>query len=193
MKGQLNLFDNLGEEVCDYSFITKAEIKQYHWSDSELQNFFQKAIQMVKDCGLNLYDINPIVKMKNFQAWGQCHRKYDTCQIYVSKQLLLTNEHSVMETLLHEVLHAVRGSSGHGYVWQKNAELINRTYGYNIKRVTSSEEKELTLDSKMEAYKYVVRCTGCGLSSGKTRRSRLIDHPEWFYCTKCNGRIERIK
>lgn len=80
------------------------------------------------------------------RRWGLCTKLADgTFSIEISDQLLKDDveEDALMNTVMHEILHTVDRCMNHGKKWKECAKIINRTYGMNIKRCTSAEEKRI--------------------------------------------------
>lgn len=164
-------------------------------SDEDLQELFHLAIKMVKDAGLETEDIDTTCKIfsKRANTWGYCHHRGRMNYISISEDLMYVSEHSLMTTLLHEVLHACKGGHSHGYKWQQYANKINYLYGYNIKRTTSMEEKGIDAENRHIDFKYAVRCTGCKKLVVRTKMSNLIKYPNKYRCGICNGEFVREK
>ena len=124
--------------------------------------------------------------------WGQCKKNSDgTIEIQIA-QILLTDERisekACKETIIHELIHACDGCMKHTGQWKKYAELMNRVYGYNIKRVTKGSEKGVE-DYKASAMpiKYVFTCKGCGARIYRKRASRFTRNYWKYMCTRCGA------
>lgn len=101
----------------------------------------------------------------------------------------------------------------HSALWKRYASIVNEKYGYNVKRVTSSEEKGIDgLESSTGAsdiagstgdgsfgrnaisrrrtmpVKYIATCTSCGRSQGYKRAGKVVTRPQNYRC-RCGGRI----
>ena len=72
--------------------------------------------------------------------------------------------------------------------WKQYAELMNRTYGYNIKRVTEGCEKGVENHKVSEmAVKYVFTCGGCGATIYRKRDSKFTRNYRHYGCAKCGA------
>ena len=164
-------------------------------SDEDLQELFHLAIKMVRDIGIETEDIDPICKIfaKRANTWGYCRHRGSMNYISISEDLMHVSEHSLMTTLLHEVLHACKGCHNHGYLWKNYADKVNRTYGYNIKRTTSMEEKGIDAENRHIEYKYAVRCESCKRLVVRTKMCNIIKYPDNYRCGVCNGKFVREK
>ena len=124
--------------------------------------------------------------------WGLCRMLADgTFEIEISYKLLQDNveEEALMNTAMHEVLHTVDGCMNHGKEWKRCAEIINRIYGLNIKRCTSSEEKMIT--EPEDSYNYIVKCPKCGYEWKYIRMSKCVRNPQRFSHNGCGVSLIR--
>lgn len=64
---------------------------------------------------------------------------------------------------------------------------MNEAYGYAIARTDTCEK--LGVEDTVQA-RYLVVCTRCGAQFRRSRKSRLVEHPERYRC-RCGGRLER--
>lgn len=141
----------------------------------------------------------PIGNVRNWKVgtrgknqWGLC-KMVAPCiyDITISAALLedSVEDQVVKNTIAHELLHTVDGCMNHGKHWHRLAALVNhRCPGYNVKSRTSAEEKGIHIE-----FKYLLRCTGCGATVGRHRRSRFVERPKLYLCSKCGGKFERIQ
>lgn len=134
------------------------------------------------------------------KRWGQCcppKQRNGAFAINISKRLLMDDVElkSLEDTVLHELLHTCEGCLNHGPKWKMYAAKVNRTYGYNIKRCTSSQEKGIVPDPVVarEDMKYLVRCKSCGRLVGRQRKTHFVEHCECWRCGVCGGNFERIR
>ena len=93
-------------------------------------------------------------------------------------------------TIIHELLHSCKGCMNHGENWKRLAEKVNRAYGYNIKRTSSSDEKGVQKSTVPTAKnKYCVICEKCGKKYMRTRMSNLVKYPNRYSCGVCGGKL----
>jgi len=116
--------------------------------------------------------------------------------IEISSLLLTSPGTIIKQTLAHEVLHTCSGCHNHGALWNQYADLMNKVYGYNIKRTATYEELGLgkpkaSLPKSYEA-KYLIICNSCGTKFERTRMSPLVKYPQRYHC-KCGGTLQRKK
>lgn len=120
----------------------------------------------------------------NFRAasrWGRCKfsRATGKYTIQISYRLLQEDvpRGALMDTVIHEFLHAHKDRMCHTGEWKRCAQLVNMNYGYNIKRCTSAEEKGIEFveaTARKESYKYAVICDGCGSVDKYKRKSKVV-------------------
>ena len=148
-----------------------------------------RVIAQAKAAGIPVAeDIRPTVAL-NSRATGRfgcCVRKNGGFTIELSSRLLGAEERAVMQTLAHEVLHTCRGCSNHGARWKGYAARMNAAYGYDIARTDSCEKLGVPDTARV---RYLLVCTRCGAQIRRSRRSRLVDHPERYRC-RCGGTLE---
>lgn len=86
-------------------------------------NYIDEGCKVLSDNGLNHWKCKP---SKSKTSWGHCDHTRKT--IYLSRYLLQYGLHDeVMQTIFHEVAHALTPSSGHGAEWLAKA----RDLGYS--------------------------------------------------------------
>lgn len=123
--------------------------------------------------------------------WGQCtiNKRTGECIIDISYQLLndeRVSEKSCKETIIHEILHTCKGVKGHTGLWKRYAEIMNSKYGYNIKRVSSHEEKGLEEHiSKSLPYRYMFECKYCGQKINKKKKCKFTKYYRLYGCGRC--------
>ena len=135
-------------------------------------------------------EIDPRVRLNRRARtrFGCCVRKNGIYTIELSARLAEGGrEDAILQVLAHEVLHTCYGCSNHGARWKGYAARMNAAYGYEIARTDSCEKLGVPDTSKV---RYVLVCTKCGARITRSRRSRLVDHPECYRC-RCGGKLER--
>jgi len=102
-------------------------------------------------------------------AYGLC--SYTKRKIFLSEKLVPhMEEKEVINTILHEIAHALVGAGhGHGYVWQRKALEI----GCNAKRTAA-------YDAAHAVAKYIAECPHCGITH---KANRLPKRSHWCRCT----------
>ena len=136
------------------------------------------------------HEIDPCVRLNRRARtrFGCCVRKNGIYTIELSARLAEQGrEDAILQVLAHEVLHTCYGCSNHGARWKGYAARMNAAYGYDITRTDTCEKLGVPDTKKV---RYVLVCTKCGARITRSRRSRLVDHPECYRC-RCGGKLER--
>lgn len=134
--------------------------------------------------------IDPEVRINSRakKRFGCCKRTSSGYIIEISERLLSSDEKTCLETLAHEVIHTCRGCQNHQKKWKEYAALLGEALGLDIERTGSPDKLGLSLEELEKEARYALICEGCGLIIKRTRRSRLIEHPEHYRC-RCGGRL----
>lgn len=94
-------------------------------------------------------------------AWGDWTLKEGCHYIRTSKALLESNnDKAIMETIIHEILHACYPKDGHTKGWKKAAKMISDDGVYNITRLSNALDKGLKEDEMKWMFK--ITCNTCG-------------------------------
>ena len=118
------------------------------------------------------------------RQYGLCH--YGKRTIFLSKHLLpLMTEQAVIDTMLHEIAHAlVGGGHGHGPVWRNKCLEIgakpNRTSCMTKKLEGGAE----TARAFTSTWKYTLTCPTCKTTVPKNRKPKSR-----CSCSKCCPRF----
>lgn len=130
------------------------------------------------------------------KRWGLCkHNTDDSYTISISYRLLTDNvaDDGAINTIIHELIHTVVGCMNHGENWKREANKVNRAYGYNIKRCSSAEEKGVEpIENIPKAVKYQFKCKDCGKIYSRTRASKFTNNWQNYRCGVCNGEFIKI-
>ncbi len=140
-----------------------------------------------------------VVNTRAKRRWGLCKsRGNGMFEISISSRLLQDDldDNVAKDTIIHELLHTVKGCVGHQYQWQMLAAKVNARYPqYTIKRTTSFAEKGIKeTDYKPRQYtvQYRFKCLGCGRIYERKKASKLVQHPEKYRCGRCGSRLKEI-
>ena len=164
----------------------------------KLQNAVFEAMDILDSLDIDFGPIDKVSINRTAKGrWGQCCYDHVTKKysININEDLLsdAVPYKALMNTVLHEFLHAHEDRMCHTGEWKACANLVNIKYGYNIKRTTSSEEVGLKnyIDT---SYKYRVVCDKCETVTCYKKKSRvvrmLLMQPKdaWCHCNVCGGR-----
>ena len=139
--------------------------------------------------------VNWTVNTRAKKRLGACKKiGFRLFEISISGFLLEDNADTVIlkNTIVHELLHTVKGCFSHKDKWKQLAQFVNSSLPYyNIKRTT--DLNGLGLDSIKEPnFKYVLRCKKCGCEIKRQRQSKAVKNYKYYRCGKCGGELELI-
>ncbi len=153
----------------------------------------QECIDEINALGIELGKIKGwTINTRARSRWGLCKKEVDgTYSIQIAEALLTDDrisEKACKETIIHELLHTCKGCMKHQGKWKTYAQLMNMRYGYDIKRVTSGNEKGVeNYKPRSIAVKYVFTCGGCGAKIYRKRDSRFTKYYRHYGCTRCGA------
>lgn len=116
--------------------------------------------------------------------------RHDEREIRISRHLLENHPEKVIETVKHEIGHAVvmhrhqnRGIRPHGKEWK------------SIMRELDIENPEACHSIQLTDYNYIVRCTNpeCDVEIGRHKKSRLVKKAKSYKCKECGSRFESFE
>lgn len=150
---------------------------------------FYDARQKVADCGIDIGQIYEVtINTRINWAWGLCGQKGDGFKIEIAE--CLVNEDSyddLLNTMIHEILHACKDAEGHGKVWKKYAQMIKEAYGIEIKR--TNDKPTVKVDEARFTHKLI--CTNCNHTWLYTRSCYAVRKPEKCTCPYCKQKAIR--
>ena len=122
------------------------------------------------------------------KRFGCCKKSGGYFVIEISRFILECDEKAVDSVIAHEVLHTCKDSYNHGSTWKQNAEKMNRTYGYNIKRVSSFAEMGVTESAAAGDIRYIIKCRKCGKEYPRQKYTCVMKKINAYRCS-CGGRL----
>lgn len=142
---------------------------------------------------INRWIVNKRAKCR----WGQCKQYLPGLfDISIAERLLqdTVSDQAVKNTIMHELLHTVKGCHGHKGKWKELAAKVNRMLPqYTIKRATSCEEMGLEYVPSVRTNRYAVKCTHCGKEYYREKECKLTQHTDDYRCGVCNHPLKRIR
>ena len=163
----------------------------------DLNALFYQCLEEVHNAGIITGNIvNITINTRAKARFGQC--KYNsarkTYSINISNEILKddVSDESTKDTIIHEILHTCKNAMNHKAEWKKLAEIMNNTYGYNIKRTSSYEEKGVNRPATREN-KYALICENCGKTYYYKRWSKPLANPSKYRCGVCHKSQLKVK
>lgn len=118
--------------------------------------------------------------------------KYDKV-IELSPNLRVLNEKEQLNTIVHEMLHALKEceKDKHHGQWLRFAKVINQHTNLGITATYGSETMNAIIKGKgINRPKYIIKCSCCGnIVDYKTRECNLIKKPELYRSNCCRANI----
>jgi predicted SprT family Zn-dependent metalloprotease len=121
----------------------------------------------IKD-NIKNYSIRYVVNYRAKRRLGECRYLSDAFrEINVSSWLLKDfSNKDIKNTIMHELLHCLKGCNNHGSRWQMYANIVNKKLGYNVKRLANVSAlcDKNNIDKvafNNDRYKYKITCKSC--------------------------------
>lgn len=162
-------------------------------TQSDLNKLLAKVIEQVESVGLKPSPIDDTLELSNSaSALGSCKKEMVGFTISISKYIKNNDEKELMNTLVHEVLHAVPKCFNHGAQWRAAASLMNEKFNYGIERLANDSVANLTPQHQAVLKRYAIKCADRGQEIYRQTQSKVIKHPEMYSCG-CGGELTRIR
>lgn len=162
-----------------------------------LQIYAEEGMHILDDLNIPYNkSVRFVVNTKAKKRWGQCKPVIGGYEININKILLdeRNSADGLMDTIVHELLHTCHGCCNHGPQWKRYADIVNRAYGYRIKRTSSADDKGVVagVQERTRVVKHKLVCTKCGQEVLRSRTSKFVMNPEMYSCGICGGKFKRI-
>ncbi len=159
----------------------------------DLQLCFNRCLDKVTALGITPGNITKVeINTRAKKRWGLCTRKPSGIYIIsISDRALKDSvpDDKTEEIIIHEILHSCFGGLNHGKEWQRLAKIVNNAYGYNISRLVNAADYNEKPYKKLPA-KYIITCTGCGVSTTRCKESKLIQQINKYHCKYCGSKLK---
>lgn len=128
---------------------------------------------------------------KSTSTWGWC-RHYAGNTVIGLNEVYCQVPQAAINTIIHELGHAATPGHNHDNVWKKISNKLGDIYGQKIKRVSSEEERGLSLGREYVA-KYIIECPNCHTQWKYQRMAKSVMHTEMYTCPYCSTKLTRVK
>lgn len=156
-------------------------------TENKANKLFKSTINEIKDLiPLELNKIESNIKIANYKtALGKCRRSslLNRYTIYLSKYLLECDEKLIKETIIHELIHTLKGCFNHGYNFIRYANFIKSKTGYNIVIKNSNPQFGQKIQKK-----YKITCLDCGKVFYRHRLDKYAKMG--YYKHACGGKLK---
>lgn len=116
--------------------------------------------------------------------------------ITISNYLKQSSEDNVMNTVIHELIHAmpICRYSGHKGNFKAIADKISRETKYKISTYASDDEySEYQTTKRSDKSYYLVTCNKCGREQTYYKKAGLIVNPKRYRCKRCKASDYKIE
>ncbi len=157
-------------------------------TQSKFKELIQTSLEMLEDIGYSVPDYKYEISTTT-NLFGKC--SFSKRTIYVSKVVSeFYDEDKVLDTIIHEMCHAITPKSKHTGRWKEIITHVNSVYDMSLQRCyTPSKEQE---QERVQIAKYIVLCDSCKKEIARQKMSNVIKHTSDYRC-KCGGKLTRIK
>lgn len=119
-----------------------------------LRELIEDCAQKCKAINIPISDNIDFFLMKGERTYGECiSSPYSNYHVIKISEYLVKDE-DIINTIFHELLHSCSNCKGHDWRWQQYGNLVERHYGYVIKRCG---KQEVSIDIKSSRRKYYTR------------------------------------
>lgn len=158
------------------------------WTESKKELIYKLTrnyISVLQDNGVKIRTLKAIKFDRRVNRNGCCTmwRDNNMFVLGISIYRFADGMEAIKETILHELCHAIAPyGEGHGSAWQKIAKLVG-----DIFHVKINERNPHTIKVAEMAYKYHVKCDGCGAEWHYMRKTKFVreaieDHARLWKC-----------
>lgn len=163
--------------------------------------------KMLKDIGIETGEIVKYEVGTPYDTWGLTtdygENKYCISISHILIDLMYEGKfikkdknqcQGLLNTVIHELLHTCKNSMDHGKEWKTNAQKVYERYGIIITEKNNYRDKGIAEDTYLESYKYIIKCSKCGMLYGDMTKANCILNPNDYCCSSCgNEKLIRIK
>ncbi len=157
---------------------------------NDFDRLLQKVLTEAKAVGVPVsdhIDSHITINKRAKQRFGRCNLVGKKYTIELSEMLLTAPEFSCCQTIAHELIHTCPGCMNHGTMFKKYAALMNRAYGYDIKRTNTLDEMGIAGQPEMDKKGMATLiCRKCGRKIYRVPGHPAVLHPERYRCI-CGG------
>ena len=148
--------------------------------------------------------------LRGTKTYGRCKKMTSNAleaTIYLNKTYAdSTTVQRIKNTIMHELIHSIKGCSGHTGLWKQIAKIVSyRSQGkYDIKRLSTScpDFRDTIIhekgSQKVRPYKYIIVCNHCGQefkykTEGKVVKDIKIGREDNYKCPRCKEKNFSVK
>lgn len=151
-----------------------------------LDNLYQASKLLLDELGINTPTVR-LTTLNSSRTLGQTRKLSDQFEVAINSSMINNAPVlSLIETMVHELLHTLPNCFNHGPVWKGHVSKVNATFGTSISRLTT-----VNFDiGQQETYKYKVTCNGCNKVVATYKRlGKVLKSLEEYTCGICGGEL----
>lgn len=165
-----------------------------------LNGYYEECRDILTDLGISVGKVVDVVTNDKAQSrWGCCRKVgYNGFRIEINPILLMdkVDDVALYNTMIHELLHTVKGCWSHTGRWKLLADKVNQEYGLHVQRVDGDKDDDAVAEiekkqreKRERKNKYFIGCPECGAKWGYATCCQAVQHPEWYRCRKCKVKL----
>ena len=149
-----------------------------------LDNLYRASKLLLDELGINTPTVR-LTTLKSSRILGQTRKLSEHFEIAINNSMISNAPaSSLIETMVHELLHTLPNCFNHGPVWKGHVYKVNATFGTSISRLTT-----INFDiGQQETYKYKVTCNDCNRVVKYKRIGKVLKNLEEYTCG-CGGKL----
>jgi len=199
---------NLKSAKCNNEVVTKSTSLEHVFSEDTFQDKAWSLMDEIVKNTIEQYDLevnhneidlctvewkrlngqaryNAMALKRHYGKKASTDYQKDNYVILVNRKILEQgNKEKFIDTILHELAHVEdyvrRGTSDHSYEWKRLAQKI----GANPTRCGNKFETNA---------RYKIRCTEGCFERGYHRMCKTLKNIDFYHCSNCGSKLERIK
>lgn len=148
------------------------------WTTDEkkiVANMVYKYHRELTNSGFPLYPVTRIYYAEGVGYLGKCNRNLETNEVTIGiNRAVLEVPGKLMNTVLHELCHAMRGAKSHGTVWQAYAKAVSLQYNTTIQQY-APDYAAAVIESKRK-YNHKLTCEYCDRSWKYSRAGKIVKY-----------------
>lgn len=151
-----------------------------------LDNLYQASKLLLDELGINTPTVR-LTTLNSCRTLGQTRKRSDRFEIAINNSMISNAPvQSLIETMVHELLHTLPNCFNHGPVWKRHVFKVNDAFGTSISRL-ATVNFEL---GQEEPYKYKVTCNDCNKIVARYKRmGKVLKNLKECTCGLCGGEL----
>ena len=163
-------------------------------------SYIEDSMEIIRMCGLDKYlpkkkiifKLNARLKSAIGRwSWENGQDTIEFSRQYFVEYANRKMHFEILNTIVHELCHAMKDGETHGTTWKRYADVINRKYNLKIKRIADYDEVIRYFDEIENQKKVVVQCEVCQREYRMKPTSVRYKKLHNYHC-HCGGKLKKI-